>query len=64
MAKRRKRRGGRKARRATAATRKTRRGGAQRARFTKAAKACWVQLRAGELPKKGDFRACMKEGLR
>lgn len=31
--------------------------------FAKAARKCWVQLRAGELPRKGDFKKCMKKEL-
>lgn len=37
--------------------------GAQKAKFAKAAKHCWAQLRAGKLPKRGQFSKCMKAHL-
>lgn len=41
-----------------------RRGGAaQKNRFKKAAKHCWAELRAGKLPKRGQFSKCMKKHL-
>jgi hypothetical protein len=40
------------------------RGGAQRAKFSAAAKHCWVELRAGRLPKRGMFSKCMKASLK
>jgi hypothetical protein len=48
------------------AKRKThsKRGGSQRAKFGKAARKCWTKLRAGNLPKKGQFGKCMKAELK
>lgn len=38
-------------------------GASQKAKFRAAAKHCWVELRAGRLPKRGQFSKCMKKNL-
>jgi hypothetical protein len=46
------------------ASRKRSNWGGKNGRFAKAARACHVQLRAGDLPAKGDFKRCMKSELK
>jgi len=43
--------------------RKGRKMGGKSGPFARAARFCWAKLRAGNLPKKGDFKRCMKSQL-
>lgn len=54
----------RKGKKKRGSKRRARRSGSQRAKFGKVARSCWAQLRAGKLPRKGMFGACMRKGLR
>lgn len=36
----------------------------QQKKFQKVARHCHSQLRAGDLPKKGDFKRCMRSGMK
>ena len=36
----------------------------QQRKFAAAARSCHAKLRAGKLPRKGDFRKCMRTGMR